>query len=241
MKIVRYAVLLVVLLCSLSTCSAQEFGLSPLLDCWENHLDNSLLQRFLPDPCSGKRVYKSFAYGSSNLTADSDIPQTSDSDDDAFMSLSAIGIEHNHCHYATRFELEGGVRSQANWQFSPGSAPIVDARIDDVWSLATNVWIDVPLTERISLFGGGGVGAATADISVQSGAVNGGRDMFKFLYQAGTGLTYHCSHRLHLDVGYRYLNLGNANLDLFNGNTPAGNVSLDIDANEFYVGFRLLH
>ena len=61
-----------------------------------------------------------------------------------------------------------------------------------------NVWRDVPITDHLGLYAGGGVGAG-------GGRSAAGESRSDFTWQAGGGATYALNNRLSLDVGYRAL------------------------------------
>lgn len=95
---------------------------------------------------------------------------------------------------ATRLEFEGRTRSR--------SAAGVESSATDLsttsWSTMANVWRDVPITDHLGLYAGGGVGAG-------GGRSAAGESRSEFTWQAGGGATYALNNRLSLDVGYRAL------------------------------------
>ena len=199
---------------------AQDVCYDSSVACCGESICHQFLSRFLPDPCSGKRLYLSSTYGASRLNADISAVailgiNAEEDSDDTFSVLHAIGLEKDHGAYRTRIEVEGGILGEADWQFNANPGPALDFRLDDIWSVTTNVWVDVPLTEKFSVFGGGGIGAATGDFTLRSAFGSGGVDHFSFLYTAGTGVTYRWSECVHLDLGYRYRNMDRDSFDIY--------------------------
>jgi len=100
---------------------------------------------------------------------------------------------------ATRLEFEGRTRSRsAAGGESSASDPSTMNRSTTSWSTMANVWRDVPITDHLGLYAGGGVGAG-------GGRSAAGESRSDFTWQAGGGATYALNNRLSLDVGYRAL------------------------------------
>ncbi len=78
------------------------------------------------------------------------------------------------------------------------------------WSVSENVWRDFVLTDRLGIYGGGGLGAGGYRFAVgnnQTGARIYGAPGTALAWQVGGGLTYDISERLTIDVGYRYFQI----------------------------------
>ncbi len=95
---------------------------------------------------------------------------------------------------ATRFEFEGRTRSRSA---GGGESSATDLSTTS-WSTMANVWRDVPITDHLGLYAGGGVGAGRGRSAT-------GESRSDFTWQAGGGATYALNNRLSLDVGYRAL------------------------------------
>ena len=98
----------------------------------------------------------------------------------------ALGVAIPRGFGDVRLEFEGrsGIPSAAS-----------DGAGGDSWSVMANVWRDLPITEHLGGYVGGGVGAAGLPTA---GGTRGG-----VAGQAGAGLTYAAHDRLTFDVGYR--------------------------------------
>lgn len=100
---------------------------------------------------------------------------------------AALGVDIPRGWGAVRLEFEG--RSGI-----PSAGPS-DAPRGDSWSVMANVWRDLPITDHLAGYVGGGLGAAGLPSAAGS---RGG-----VAVQAGTGLSYAAHDRLTFDVGYR--------------------------------------
>jgi opacity protein-like surface antigen len=112
-----------------------------------------------------------------------------------------------------RLELEG--RSWDDLQVvtpDPIREGFHERLLIDPWSATVNLWRDVRLTDRISLYLGGGVGAGghrhtsefiAADRS-ESGLAEGRGRVGGVALQAGAGLAFSLHDRITVDLGYRF-------------------------------------
>lgn len=75
--------------------------------------------------------------------------------------------------------------------------------------------LDFPLGDQLSIYAGGGIGAAWLDVGTESDGLSDFNDEDgPFLaWQAKGGLAWHLSTRTSLQVGYRFLNVDDAQLD----------------------------
>ena len=104
------------------------------------------------------------------------------------------------------------------------------------YNLMGNIWLDFPLTDVLSVFAGGGLGAAVTDIDTSDGTVSGrSHDDTTFAWQVGGGVSVNLTDWLALDTSYRYLDLGQPDLNFFNGN---GDYELDLTSHEVVLGVR---
>jgi len=89
----------------------------------------------------------------------------------------------------------GDVRLEFEGRSGLPSGGTADAPRGDSWSVIANVWRDLPITDHLGAYVGGGLGAAglPTDAGTRGGVAG----------QAGAGLTYAAHDRLTFDVGYR--------------------------------------
>jgi len=112
--------------------------------------------------------------------------------------------------------------------------------LEDNWTVLANVWYDYVLNDRWSLYGGGGLGAAGYNLSVNDTVVEGRGATTDLAFQVGVGLSYRLREKLTIDFGYRYVDMGKADIALtgIGGGVPAGNYTLDVTSHDFVVAFR---
>jgi len=101
----------------------------------------------------------------------------------------AVGVTIPRSFGDARLEFEG--RSSLAMSGAPDVPPTGES-----WSVMANAWRDLPLTEHLGGYVGGGVGAV--GIPVEGGHRGG------VAAQAGTGLTYAAHERMTFDLGYRF-------------------------------------
>jgi opacity protein-like surface antigen len=101
----------------------------------------------------------------------------------------AVGVAIPRSFGDVRLEFEG--RSG----LAAGSAPDA-AQAGESWSVMANAWRDLPITEHLGGYVGGGVGAV--GIPGEAGQRGG------VAAQVGTGLSYAAHERMTFDVGYRF-------------------------------------
>ncbi len=111
-------------------------------------------------------------------------------------------------------------------------------------TLMVNSWLDIPLIsfyrpiqytfslgrqpmirrvlEPASFYVGSGVGFSATEIDGTSNVVNGKDDIIDFAWNVGAGFNYALTDRVDLSAGYRYVGIGDQEIELFNGNTATG-------------------
>jgi len=112
------------------------------------------------------------------------------------------------------------------------------AAVRDVTGLSVlvNGVADYALTDRFALYGGGGLGLSLLDV----GSENDDLDAFDdedgpFLsWQAKAGLLFQATDSLVIDVGYRFLNIDDAEIDDSNGNAD-----FDLQTRQHMLGLGL--
>jgi hypothetical protein len=95
----------------------------------------------------------------------------------------------------------------------------------------------LPMLEPVTIYVGGGAGVGWNDISTSDTVNAGSDDSFKFAWQAGTGLGYAMSDTVHASFGYRYLDLGSAEVK-FDAGPNEGKYDADLHAHEATVSLR---
>lgn len=103
----------------------------------------------------------------------------------------------------------------------------------DSWSLLANGYVDLPISNRVTGYFGAGAGMAYNQtdglVNVTNGSVFGGDNKYNFAWNAMVGVSVPVSGTVTIDVGYRYMDLGNFD--------TAG-TSGKLRANELQFGLR---
>lgn len=167
-------------------------------------------------------------------------PNTGTVSDDLFTAGGALGIAFERPHGLLRAEVEGRGREQMLGETA--SVEPFAVRASDGWSAMANVWRDYFLTERLGLYGGGGIGAGGYRLSVEESLaiVTGASAASEFAWQAGGGVTYRVGAHITLDLGYRFLDLGRASTPLVLGDgSSAGNYTSAFSTSEVLLTVRI--
>lgn len=149
-----------------------------------------------------------------------------------------------------RFELEGLAGRDYELRTDGGDGYFTEV---DNWVVMHNWWMDVPirgavewafgrfpLLEPVSVYAGGGIGMAGTKVSATDNVSSGSDRSYRFAWQASAGFEYELTEYVTLSAGYRYFDLGEADIDLNRpGGIPFGDYTLDARAHEFTTGVRV--
>lgn len=110
---------------------------------------------------------------------------------------------------AMRLEVEALAREQMEVSDSDPLVGTLQIAARDGWSTMANLWRDVDVTDRLTVYGGGGIGAGGYRLTFSGNApgasVAGSTQVASFAWQAGGGIAYAVTDRITLDLGYRFL------------------------------------
>jgi len=117
------------------------------------------------------------------------------------------------------------------------------------WTALANVYVDLGNFRGLSPYVGAGAGAAYVmidDIHSDNGDGSegdwGDGNDWNFAWALMAGLAFEFSPNMALDVGYRYLNLGEVESDTIEAGAGDGDFNYeDLQAHEIRVGLRLRH
>jgi opacity protein-like surface antigen len=115
----------------------------------------------------------------------------------------ALGIAVERSRGRLRAEVEGMARGDFD-------APFIDFPTDRTvvtnnWSVMTNLWRDVMITDQVGIYVGGGIGAGGYRMGeLCCGELEYLDPKAAFAWQAGGGLLWEISDRLTFDMGYRF-------------------------------------
>jgi opacity protein-like surface antigen len=145
-----------------------------------------------------------------------------------------------------RLEVEGRGRDALSGQTNSFEPPtptfFYSVRAADGWSVMANAWRDWYLTDRLGLYGGGGIGAGGYRLTVNDTVVSGYGHVGGFAWQVGTGTTYRITDRTTIDLGYRFFDTVSDSLPLTDGTPgggPAGSYLSNFYASELLLSLRI--
>lgn len=95
----------------------------------------------------------------------------------------------------------------------------------------------LPALEPLTLYGGGGAGVSWNDIRTSGPANLGDDTTWEFAWQAGAGFGYQLSDTAHLSIGWRYVDLGDVELDSSCGGARC-RFDADVTAHEVMTSLR---
>lgn len=160
-------------------------------------------------------------------TEDSDGPDEDIDFDEGYLVAAAIGQRMSSGPQAINFDLE----LEAVWtdQDVDENGPIQALSDVTVLGFLLNGILDFRLGERLSLYGGGGIGAAWLDAGTESDALNDfDEEDGPFLaWQAKAGLMWRFARSTSLQLGYRFLNVDDAEID-----DDLGNASFELETQQ---------
>ena len=176
-----------------------------------------------------------------DTTSVSSLGDTGTANATVFAAAYAGGLAFERPGGLIRWECECMLREVFNAQASqvaPGESFRV--RAADNWSVLTNAWRDISITDRVGVYGGGGIGAGGYRLTVNGSHSSAYRDVAAFAWQAGGGLTYVYNAHLTLDLGYRFLDMGTTTAPLTAADgAAAGTFNSSLSASEVLLTLRV--
>jgi opacity protein-like surface antigen len=135
----------------------------------------------------------------------------------------------------------------------------------DVSTFFINTWLDIPMIsayqpiqylfglgrqprvrqvlEPMSFYLGWGVGFSVLEFKGTDNSLRISDDFIDFAWNVGTGINYDLTDRVSLGAGYRYVGVGEQDLDLLTGGLPAdpnAEMKFDQDIHEFRATIRVM-
>lgn len=191
-----------------------------------------------------RRFYLSGILGASFGTLTVDSPPSAN--EPLFTSGGAMGIEFDR---PWRLEFEGRARDPIG-AVQADTDTTTSFAATGGWSAMVNLWRDIEVTKRLSLYVGGGVGGGgyrftlagdsppPVDVTLQAASI-----VNSFAWQAGTGVAYSWTDRITLDLGYRFFALdgGNVNVIQSVSGAPYGSFQTNtgFNASELFFAVRI--
>lgn len=174
-----------------------------------------------------------------------------------FTAGGAIGLAFQVVDRDWRVEFEGRGRNnlvsgRTSTFESPGGPEtyLFTTAAKNGWSTMVNLWRDYDLSDRWSMYIGGGIGAGGYRFSylkvnaVDDYQIYTPHDVSAFAWQAGGGAAYAISDRMTLDLGYRFFQIANATSTAVVSYAPGPPVGSEVvgsafSASELFFAFRI--
>jgi len=159
----------------------------------------------------------------------------SDRDEDVFGGGS-LGLHYDASPVGVRVELEGQAGRGLDLETDAGPFGLFTMHTNvNTWAMFVNGWLDFPITESFSIFGGGGLGFAVTDMdSVGSKS----RDDETFAWQVGGGISIAPTDWLIFDTSYRFVDLGEPDL-VFRFAPPPADLEMHLQSHDVMLGVRM--
>ena len=174
-----------------------------------------------------------------------------------FTAGGAIGLAFEALDRDWRVEFEGRGRNHlvSNRTSTLDSVEGPDTYLftttaKDGWSTMVNLWRDYELTDRWTMYVGGGIGAGGYQFSYQkfnpadTYQIETSPDVSAFAWQAGGGTAYAITERITLDIGYRFFQIATSTLPEVISYVPGPPVGSEVvgsafSASELFFAFRI--
>lgn len=174
-----------------------------------------------------------------------------------FTAGGAIGIAFEALDRDWRVEFEGRGRnnlvSSRTSTFDSVVGPetyLFTTTAKNGWSTMVNLWRDYELTDRWTMYIGGGIGAGGYWFSYQkfnpadNYQIETSPHVSAFAWQAGGGTAYAITERITLDIGYRFFQIANGTSTAVISYVPGPPVGSEVvgsafSASELFFAFRI--
>ncbi len=117
----------------------------------------------------------------------------------------AVGVALKRPFGQWRLETEGRYRDSFEIT-QPGITGALD--ITSNWIAMGNLWRDIPITQKLDMYAGGGLGVGGYEFSDNESeggiTLSGSSVNTAFAWQVGIGMAYELTKNISLDLGYRY-------------------------------------
>ena len=174
-----------------------------------------------------------------------------------FTAGGAIGLAFEALDRDWRVEFEGRGRnnlvSNRTSTFDSVVGPetyLFTTTAKNGWSTMVNLWRDYELTDRWTMYVGGGIGAGGYRFSYQkfnpadNYQIETSPHVSAFAWQAGGGTAYAITERITLDIGYRFFQIANGTSTAAISYVPGPPVGSEVvgsafSASELFFAFRI--
>jgi len=222
---------------------------------------------FFPGRSAARRLYIAGIVGGSFATLGTPLGPNGDGTGDPspspaanqslFTAGGAIGLAFEALDRDWRVEFEGRGRnnlvSNRTSTFDAVVGPetfLFTTTAKDGWSTMVNLWRDYELTDRWTMYVGGGIGAGgyrftyRKFLAADNYQIQTTPDVSAFAWQAGGGTAYAITERITLDLGYRFFQIANGRSTAVVSSPPGPPVGSEIvgsafSASELFFAVRI--
>lgn len=175
-------------------------------------------------------------------------------EDDTFTFGAALGVDMGYYYdLPVRVEAEYIYHGKAEFSQGPTTVLLQNGNVGSAshsfkvkaHSLMANAFYDFQNDSLFTPYLGFGLGLAYLDTKYKANTFNGGsysgstsHDQVNFAWNVGGGVAYSFSDTMALDLGYRYLDLGEAKTGSITQGGFSGSNKIDYTAHQFSVGVR---
>lgn len=190
-----------------------------------------------PPSAESKTEHKTYLRLTGGLvtTADSDGPEEDIEFDEGYLAAVALGrrIGASESGLGFALELEGVWTDQD----AADQGPIQAVTDVSVLGALLNAVLDFKFADAFSIYGGAGIGPAWLDVGTESDSINDFDDEDgPFLaWQARVGAAFHFSESVAVHLGYRFLNIDDAQID-----DDLGAASFELETQQHVLELGLL-
>ncbi len=178
----------------------------------------------------------------SNQGGGADLRIDNSYDSPGYTGSLAVGYQGHAGGIRYRTELEGGYQSSEVEQHNIRGVGVVrgaDALGDtNVLYGFVNLYGDLPVSDRVALTAGGGIGAGLVEFDGHGTRANGialNDDSVAFGYHLDAGVSYQVTEDVALEASYRYQSFVGAELTTENGNKT----DVDVSSHNILAGVRV--
>jgi len=204
-------------------------------------------------PAGAVDLYASFGTGISFTSADSGginwfgpVQNNGEASDTTPPFTGALGVafapeEIGFAGVGLRLELAGAGNYATRFHTNSVPGYFYETEVD-AWTGMVNLWVDVPVTQTVGLYVGGGAGMASVHLETDDTVVQGVETDINFAWTAGAGVSWRVATWAVLDLGYRYVDLGDAATELVDPgpSAPPSYLTLDdLHAHQVLASFRI--
>jgi opacity protein-like surface antigen len=156
-----------------------------------------------------------------------------------------LGFGYKYQWFRAELSADYGVPSRITGTTAVGAQPQYSAKVNSLSAMA-NLYADLGTWYGVTPYVGGGIGVSQlksvnyVDTSVPTGIVAEPGKAINFSWALMTGVAYQVTSSWMIDVGYRYLSLGDVPGIDGAGTTNNAAVFKNLSAHEARVGFRFL-